>query len=297
MTSSNLAANSLRANASFSILAGVALLFAAPMAADLLFAAPANWHVVTFRIFGAGLLLFAIGLLVTASNPLLSRKEVLIVCAMDLGWIAGSAALVLFAGPLFTTTGIAIILLIALCIGLFALGQYLGAGRLIAPIPEVSITTDGPNLIASVKRGVQAPKDVVWHVMEDHPAYADVADNIAKVEVIKGEGLGMVRRCSDPKGNSWAETCDVYDAGQEYGFRIHAEAADYPYPMSHLTGRWSVAANGTGSEFAINITATPKGNWFMRTLFVMAAKRQFAVILVRLADAWAARMEHEAKLG
>lgn len=131
--------------------------------------------------------------------------------------------------------------------------------------------------------------------MTDHPAYADVASNIAEVEVLAGDGLGMRRRCFGPKGEHWEETCDVFEPGKSFGFRIHTEADDYPYPIDALTGRWSVRALEDGSEFDIQIVATPKGNAVSKWLFGMMAKTQFKNVLIELADGWAKRMEKEAK--
>ncbi len=128
--------------------------------------------------------------------------------------------------------------------------------------------------------------------MNDHPGYADVASNISKVEVISGNGLGMQRRCFGPKGENWTETCDVFEEGKSFGFKIHTEAPDYPYPIADLQGRWSVSPHGNGSEFAIDITAKPKGNFISRMLFSVVAKRQFRMVLIDLADAWAFKMEN-----
>lgn len=131
--------------------------------------------------------------------------------------------------------------------------------------------------------------------MTDHPGYADVASNISNVEVLSGEGIGMQRRCFGPRGENWTETCDLFEDGRSYGFKIHTEAPDYPYPISDLQGRWSVAPKGAGSEFSIDIEAMPKGGFISRMLFSSLAKRQFKSVLIDLADAWSRRMEREAR--
>ena len=143
---------------------------------------------------------------------------------------------------------------------------------------------------------MNAPEEVVWRVMNDHPGYATVADNISKVEVVKGDGMGMQRKCYGPNGESWLETCNLYEHGRAYGFRVHTDADDYPYPISDLRGEWSLERNGAGSTFTIKIKAAVKGNFLVRAMFKMAAKRQFKVVLMDLADAWAVRMEREAHM-
>ena len=105
----------------------------------------------------------------------------------------------------------------------------------------------------------------------------------------------MKRRCYGPKGENWEETCDVFEPGHTYGFRIHTEAEDYSYPFAELSGRWTVAAHPVGSAFDIEIVAVLKGNALSKWLFATMAKPQFKTILIDLADAWAERMEREAR--
>lgn len=282
-------------NAAFSLLIGADLLIAAGTAAQILFAEPAAWHVMALRILGLGLILFGIDLFLMATNRFVTRQQVMLISAMDVGWILGSALLLVFAGSHFSGAGTGIIVGVALFVAAFAIGQYIGAGKIIPPKSRASVRSSGGKLLATVTRTVNAPGEAVWRVMTDHPSYADVADNISRVEVVSGKGLGMQRRCYGPKGENWLETCDLYEDGRAYGFRIHTEAEDYPYPISQLHGQWSVARNEKGSEFSIDIEATPKGNFLTQTLFKSAAKRQFKTILVDLADAWADRMEREAR--
>lgn len=146
-----------------------------------------------------------------------------------------------------------------------------------------------------VKREVEAPTETVWDVMADYPGYADVADNITKVEVLSGAGVGMKRRCQGPKGESWEEACEFFVPGRALGFRIDTEAEDYRYPISALSGEWLVKPAGDGPEFSIKITTKPKGNALARWVFTMIAKQQFKTVLIDLADTWAARMEREAR--
>ncbi len=291
MIRSGIARTFLGLNVVFSLLTGFACLLAAGHVADLLFALPSNWQETVIRLLGIGLLVFAIDLLLMATNKHVAKAQIHLICLADLGWIVGSAGILAFADDLFSSVGVTILVAIAVLVAVFALGQLFGA-RLIVPSPAVAaIERDGRTLVASVKRSVAAPVDTVWQVMIDHPAYADVADNISKVEVISGQGLGMQRKCYGLKGESWSETCDVYEEGRLFGFRIHTDAPDYPYPFTELSGRWSVIPEQEGSTFSIVIRATLKGNRLMRAVFMNVGTRQFRTILIDLADAWASRME------
>lgn len=158
-----------------------------------------------------------------------------------------------------------------------------------------SFRTRGGALEATVRRVVAAPPETVWRVMNDHPGYADVASNLSKVEVLSGDGLGLRRQCYGPKGESWTETCDLFEKGRAFGFRVHTEAPGYPYPFAGLSGRWSVAPLAKGAEFSIVLTARAKGNAAARAIFGVVARMKFRPVLIQLAEAWAHRMEAEAQ--
>ncbi|WP_299745792.1 SRPBCC family protein [uncultured Tateyamaria sp.] len=295
MDTSKIARAFLGLNSIFSILIGADLLIAPGHAAELLFAQPATWHIISLRILGVGLALFGMCLLLMRRNRFLTKGQVAVISALDFGWVLASAVVLIIYGAFFTVFGKTAIVLVAGIVAIFAIGQLVGARKIVPGLSDASVTTSGGQIRAKVSRAVKAPADVVWKVMNDHPGYADVAENLSKVEVIKGNGMGMQRVCYGPKGENWLETCNLFKEGRVYGFRVHTEAEDYPYPISDLHGAWSVEQNGTGAKFAIDIKATPKGNVLVRTLFKLAARRQFKVILADLAEGWAARMEREAR--
>ncbi|MBX2855355.1 MAG: SRPBCC family protein [Rhodobacteraceae bacterium] len=295
MTRSSAARLFLKLNSQYSALCGVILLVATGDAAKMIFSNPIDWAPLGLRLLGVGLLGFAAILYLLAGNQLLSKGAVYLVVLLDALWVVGSVVLVAFFGGILTTTGIAIVTVVAMVVAFFAVAQFAAASKIKKPIPIADVRLQEGKLLATVKRTVNAPISNVWAVMTDHPAYADVASNISKVEVLAGEGLGMQRRCYGPKGENWKETCDLFETGQSYGFRVHTEADDYPYPFADLSGRWSVQPRQSGSEFDIKITATPKGNALMRWIFTIMAQQQFKTILIDLANAWAERMEKEAK--
>lgn len=287
----------LKLNSQFSALNGVILLAAAGLIAPALFASPADWAAAGLRGLGVGLLGFAGVLYALSKYKFVSRAQVNEVVFLDALWVVGSVIMIAFLGDLFTTNGILIVTVVAMMVAAFAIAQFAAAAKIEKPVPVAKVERRDGKLYASVNRTVNAPNEMVWAVMTDHPAYADVADNIAKVEVLSGDGLGMKRRCYGLKGESWEETCDLYEPGHAYGFRIHTEADDYPYPFAELSGRWTVEERQAGSEFDIEIVALLKGNALSKWLFVAMAKPQFKTILIDLADAWAERMEREAARG
>ncbi len=285
----------LKLNSQFSALNGLALLLAAGLIVPVLFTQPLDWAAFGLRGLGVGLLGFAAVLYVLSKNKFVSRAAVTEIACLDALWVVGSVILIAFFDGIFTVTGYFVVTVVAMVVAFFAIAQGAAAARITRPIPVARVTIEDGALYARVKRAVQAPTSVVWDVMTDHPAYADVADNIAKVEVLSGDGLGMKRRCYGPKGENWEETCDLFEPGHRYGFRIHTEAKDYPYPFSQLSGRWTVEEHPNGSEFDIEIVAVLKGNTLSKWIFSRMAQPQFTGILIDLADAWAERMEREAR--
>lgn len=291
MSDQSTARKALLANASFSVLTGIACIAAAGPIAKLMLNAPPDWMPLVLRLLGIGLLSFALIVASIAMNHRISRFWTLQVVQADLGWIAGTAALTWFYGTHFTISGLVILWAVAGFVAMFAIGQYRGAKGIKPAITDVSFSTQDGTLVATTRRKVKAPKDVVWKIINDHPAYADVADNISKVEVIEGDSLGMQRRCYGPDGENWTETCDLYEEGRIYGFNVHTEAEGYPYPFDTVQGRWSVDTKGIESEFLIEIFVKANGNAFARMMFNKIAPSKFSGLLERLGDRWAERME------
>lgn len=284
----------LKMNGLFSTLTALPLLLAAGMVAPLLFADPAEWAAMGLRGLGLGLIGFAGLLFALSKYKYVSRVIVNDIVVLDALWVIGSIVLVVFFGRILTTDGVTVVVAVAVVVAVFATSQAIAAARIETPVPVADVTFRDGMLRASVTRTVRAPAEAVWEVMTDHPAYADVADNLSRVDVLSGDGLGMMRRCYGPNGENWEETCDLFEPGRAYGFRVHTEAENYPYPFAELSGRWSVEPHPTGAEFSIEITAVLKGNSLSRWLFAAFARPQFKTILIDLADGWAARMERGA---
>lgn len=296
-SSSAAARKFLKLNGAFSLLTAAPLLFAAGWAASLMFADPAGWMAWALRGLGIGLVGFAGLVYALSTYKFVSRFLVNEIVVLDVLWVIASIVLVAGFGHILTPEGMRIIVGVAAVVAFFAVSQFIAAAQIKAPIPTAKVYMQNGKLHATVKRAVQAPVATVWEVMTDHPGYADVADNLSKVEVLSGEGLGMVRRCYGPKGESWKETCDLFKPGETFGFRIHTEADDYPYPFAELSGRWRVQEHQVGSEFHIEIVAKLAGSPLSKWLFATLARPQFTTVLIDLADAWAERMEREAGTG
>lgn len=97
-------------------------------------------------------------------------------------------------------------------------------------------------------RSLDAPPEAVWSVMTDPDVYAAVAPNLSTVEILEGEGEGMVRRCTDTDGNEWTETCHDWTAGRGFAVTVDVERSDFHRPLfSRFEGEWRLTplADGT----------------------------------------------------
>lgn len=89
------------------------------------------------------------------------------------------------------------------------------------------------------ERAYDAPAPLVWDVMTDPDIYADVAPNLTHVEVISGDGAGMVRRCTDTDGNVWTETCTHWTDQESFGVEVDVATSDFHRRLfTHFAGEW-----------------------------------------------------------
>lgn len=79
---------------------------------------------------GVQLLLFAAAIVWIATRQDISTRLAWIIIALDIGWVAGSIALLPFVSDMLTSAGITTMVLIALGVATFAIGQIAGVRRL-----------------------------------------------------------------------------------------------------------------------------------------------------------------------
>lgn len=284
----------LLANALFSAISGLACLVAAQGIADALFAtdfsllglSPSE----TIFELGIGLLAFAMLVAFVAKRSLLGRGWAKLVIAADLLWILDSAILLAVYSGHFTPFGFEIVLIITVIVALFALGQSVGLALLYQGESDIRVARSGDRTTLTASLTTAAPAERVWQVMSDQERYADVADNISQVEILEGQGAGMIRRCRDNDGKAWTETCTLWDEGHAFAFRVHTEAADYPYPIAGLAGTWSLTSDGPGTRITMTFDIQAKPGLVNGLLFRLTAA-PFAKICDRLLHKWVRIMD------
>ena len=295
-TNETLLRHALTGNGWFSGVSGLACLFASEPIAKFLFAkdfsllglSPSN---IIIEV-GIGLLVFAGLVFFTARQTMLSLSRAKFISILDMLWVGGSAILLVVYSEYFSSGGFAAVLVVAAIVFIFAIDQLLGVVLTYQGESEVSASTQGDRLTLRASRFTKASPERVWEVMSHQESYADVAENISKVEVLQGKGEGMIRKCYDHKGESWQETCSRWDEGRAFAFRVHTEAKDYPYPIAQLAGEWSLSPCPQGTQIMMVFQVQAKPGLVNRLLFNMMAA-PFAGICDRLLSKWVHIMENQ----
>ncbi len=81
-------------------------------------------------------------------------------------------------------------------------------------------------------RTYAVPAQRLFDVVTDLDIYADVAPNLNKIDVMSGEGVGLVRRCTNPDGETWTETYTHWSPPE--GFTVAVDVATYPPSLAAM---------------------------------------------------------------
>ena len=284
----------LLANAGVSAISALACLLAAEAVANTIFAPGLSLFGLSAveLVFELGILLLAFAgcVALIATRRVLRRGWVWAVIAADALWVLDSWLLLAIFPDVLTPAGFGIVAGCAGLVALFAIDQLIGLATLYQGASRITVARSGDRMTPTAGITTSALPARVWQVMSDQEGYADVADNIGKVEIVEGRGAGMIRQCSDTDGKSWRETCTLWDEGRAFAFRVHTEAEDYPYPIAELTGKWSLAPAGHGTAIRMDFEIRAKPGLANGLLFrLMAAP--FAKICDRLLQRWVGIME------
>ena len=244
------------------------------------------------RLAGLDVTAFALLCWWTARRRPLSRALAFLAIVLEVVWVVGAAFLMIAYPAALTGLGFWLVGATAILALDFALLQSFGLWQLYQGRAKLTLENREGTFHLRAEATVDAPLDVAWRVMADQAGYAEVADNIAEVKVVEGQGLGMIRQCRDTAGRSWRERCTEWEEGRAFAFEVDTAAPDYPYPIELLQGRWSMAPAGDLVTQRMDFVIRPRAGW--------VAALQFRVLLAlllpvcdRLLANWAARMQAE----
>ncbi|MEM9682292.1 MAG: SRPBCC family protein [Pseudomonadota bacterium] len=285
----------LLVNAVFSALCASILVVETDWALAILFVSDTIWPGIPVRdiavALGFCLLLFAGLVAWTGLARFISRSAVTAITVADVVWVVCGFAMLPFLSSHVTATGLWTVLIVDLFVLVFAIEQAIGLMILYQGKSELAITRNGRACHFRLSHIVGASTRAAWRVMTDHEAYADVADNLTRVEVVHGVAKGMRRKCHGAKGESWTEDAHIWEEGKRYGFTINTDAPDYPYPLQQLAAVWTVEPRGDNqSEVTMEFEVTPQPN-LKGALFMFLSTAMFPKVIDRLLGRWAVRME------
>ena len=204
-------------NAVFSGLTGLILIGGA-WGLDGWLGAPA-W---ALAALGLGLLFFAARLLWLLAHPDTLVREARQVIAADVVWVLGAVLVVITRDVLTSAGNVALLAVTAVVAGL-AVMQLEGLRR---AARSETVTGTWP-VSAVVRREIAADPERVWAAVADAGRYAAFADGIATTEIEGPPGEGMVRVCTDDRGDSWSERCTLWEEGHRYRMTVDVES--YPW--------------------------------------------------------------------
>jgi len=217
---------SLLLNALFSGISGITLILFQVSIAKLF----GTENTTVFWVIGTLLLFFTLTIIleIIKQRPL----AVLWIIVQDMLWVIGSIILIVFNPFEITFAGNVIIAIVAVIVLVMAVNQ----SRALAGLDDEGNT--GIKILR-FERMVTANIAEVWRVVSDVANYHDVAPNIDKAEILSGDAVGMVRKCSH--GNdSWTETCTAWNEEKSYTFKVNTDAPDFPFPLNYMQGTFGV---------------------------------------------------------
>lgn len=277
---STLLRGALGANALFSFSTGL-LLVGAPEWTAAMLGDVTPWML---RLIGVGLLLFAAFLVWVARRPESRAAYALLATGADLGWVAGSAVLLVF--PVLSSTGVGVVVGVAGVVLVFALLQ--GAG-LRALTRNRRGTTTARSAFEITQR-VEAPPAVVWDLVRDLEGIRRFSSAIQTVEVT-GDRVGARRTCENQSGQRWSEDVIAWDdPARTLTLRFDAEAPDFPLPVEEMYGGWAVEAAGDHTDVTVWYEYTVPGGLLGEMAAPLVAQR-----FRRMMEAILSNMEAEAK--
>lgn len=235
---------------------------------------------------GVGLVAFAAVLLVTLARPATLLGTVPLVIAADVAWVLG-ATFVVSRDTAMTAAGDTALVAVSLLVAALAVLQAAGLRRARAS-DQVNGTLP---VCIEATRDVGADPTQVWASVSDAGAYARFADGIAETVVLGDRGHGMVRTCTDNRGDTWQEHCSLWEPGRRY--RMTVDIASYPWHYRALLDRfeqtWEIEPAPGGARLTLRFDGQVKLGLIGR-LAVAAMGRDGRVgrILDRYADTLAA---------
>ncbi|GJM04017.1 MAG: hypothetical protein DHS20C09_00080 [marine bacterium B5-7] len=103
---------------------------------------------------------------------------------------------------------------------------------------------------------VKGDLETVWEVLTDIKCFTDAGPDILRVEVLSGEGLGMIRRVHHRTSGSWEEECIEWEPQSHFTMQVRGD--NYLLPVTYLRRIISMKQKQKNVVINIRYEYTPK---------------------------------------
>jgi CBS domain-containing protein len=103
---------------------------------------------------------------------------------------------------------------------------------------------------------VKGELETVWEILTDIKCFADAGPDIIRVEILSGEGLGMIRRVHHRISGSWEEECIEWEPQSHFTMQVRGD--NYLLPVTYLRRTTSMVQKQKNVVIAIRYEYTPK---------------------------------------
>lgn len=142
--------------------------------------------------------------------------------------------------------------------------------------------------VIHVERKVKAHADVVWRVISDLAAFADVSPHVSEVEMLGGSKGEARRRLYSPSGYSWTEHCIEWQEGKAYAMEV--DESDPVYPFKKMVRRFELEEQSDGVVVRMHYEYVPKYGIAGRLYNAIFLHRKRRALYVEVLENWISRI-------
>lgn len=238
----------LMANVVFSALSGLLMVTGPADVAAMLGGASA----LVVQAAGGGLLAFAACVARVAARRSMNPAEVGLIIGADLAWVVLSCVGLLAFGRALPAAGVGAVAGAAVMVLLLAVAQGVTLMRAFAT------GRGGYRYCVVVEARVDAR--ALWLQVADLGGIARHAPNLraSRLEAGSASPVAACRYCEDTAGRGWREDCQLRPDTMSVLIAFRADDAGFPFPVSRMSGRWTVEPSGTDARATIEWEFEPR---------------------------------------
>lgn len=145
--------------------------------------------------------------------------------------------------------------------------------------------------VINLQRRIKAHADLVWRVISDLAAFAEVTPHISKVEMLDGEKATARRRLYSHSGYSWTERCVMWDEGKAYTMEV--ESSDSAYPFKKMQRSFALEEQPHGVVLRMRFEYKTKYGLFGQIRDRLFLRRKRQALYEELLNNWIARIRDQ----